>query len=136
VQLVFTFIPEPCSGSSRNTVRNHPGIAFILPRIPQLVELAQEHPRFGCPRLCVLVRREQRHNHKRGERLYREAGLSLRRKKRKRLVRQRVPTLAAQAANQEWALDFVTDTLASAEINGGRRIHARVLGTGDRHVDR
>lgn len=32
---VFTLIPESCSGSSRNTVRNHPGIAFIFPRIPQ-----------------------------------------------------------------------------------------------------
>ncbi len=32
---VFTFIPESCSRSSRNTVRNHPGIAFILLRIPQ-----------------------------------------------------------------------------------------------------
>ena len=31
---VFTFIPESCSRSSRNTVRNHPGIAFILLRIP------------------------------------------------------------------------------------------------------
>src|SRR6516164_8157799 len=32
---VFAFIPESCSGSSRNAVRNHPGIAFTLPRIPQ-----------------------------------------------------------------------------------------------------
>jgi hypothetical protein len=31
----FTFIPESRSESSRNTVRNHPGIAFTLPRIPQ-----------------------------------------------------------------------------------------------------
>jgi hypothetical protein len=31
---VFTFIPESCSRLSRNTVRNHPGIAFILPRNP------------------------------------------------------------------------------------------------------
>ena len=31
---LFTFIPESCSRSSRNTVRNHTGIAFILPRIP------------------------------------------------------------------------------------------------------
>jgi hypothetical protein len=31
---VFTFIPESCSRSSRKTVRNHPGIAFILLRIP------------------------------------------------------------------------------------------------------
>src|ERR1041384_6351933 len=34
---VFTFIPESCSRSSRNSVRNHPGIAFTLPRIPQRV---------------------------------------------------------------------------------------------------
>ena len=31
---VFTIIPESCSGSSRNGVRNHPGIAFALDRIP------------------------------------------------------------------------------------------------------
>ena len=34
-ELVFAFIPESCSRSSRNAVRNHPGIAFTLPRIPQ-----------------------------------------------------------------------------------------------------
>ena len=32
---VFTFIPESCSGSPRNAVRNHPGIAFTFPRIPR-----------------------------------------------------------------------------------------------------
>ena len=37
---VFTFIPESCSRSSRNTVRNHPGIAFILPRIPHRSNIA------------------------------------------------------------------------------------------------
>jgi hypothetical protein len=31
---VFTFIPEYCSRSSRNSVRNHPGIAFTFLRIP------------------------------------------------------------------------------------------------------
>ena len=34
---VFTFIPESCSESSRNAVRNHRGIAFNLVRIPQLL---------------------------------------------------------------------------------------------------
>jgi hypothetical protein len=33
---VFTFIPESCSRSSRNSVRNHPGIAFTFPRIPHI----------------------------------------------------------------------------------------------------
>jgi hypothetical protein len=32
---VFTIIPESCSGSSWNSVRNHPGIAFTFVRIPQ-----------------------------------------------------------------------------------------------------
>ena len=31
---VFTIIPESCSGSSWNSVRNHPGIAFTFDRIP------------------------------------------------------------------------------------------------------
>lgn len=80
----------------------------------RLTALAQKYPRFGSPRLCVLVRREQIHNHKRVERIYREAGSSLRRKKRKRWMRQHAPAVAVQAVNQEWALDFVTDALASA----------------------
>ena len=33
---VFTIIPESCSGSPRNSVRHHPGIAFALDRIPHL----------------------------------------------------------------------------------------------------
>ena len=32
---LFTFIPESRSRSPRNSVRNHPGIAFTFPRIPQ-----------------------------------------------------------------------------------------------------
>ena len=31
---VFTIIPESCSGSSWNSVRNHPGTAFTFARIP------------------------------------------------------------------------------------------------------
>ena len=31
---VVTIIPESRSGSPRNTVRNHPGIAFTFDRIP------------------------------------------------------------------------------------------------------
>ena len=69
---------------------------------------------YGSPRLYVLLRRETCCNHKRVERIYREAGLSLRRKKRKRLVRQRVPMALTLGPNEEWALDFVADALASS----------------------
>ncbi len=39
---VFTFIPESCSRSSRNSVRNHPGIAFTFPRNPHLEEIQRK----------------------------------------------------------------------------------------------
>jgi len=49
-------------------------------------------------------------NHKR---VYREAGLLIRRKRRKRLVRAGVARAAVTGgANQEWALDFAHDAAA------------------------
>jgi putative transposase len=78
----------------------------------RLVELARARPRFGYRRLQVLLRREGEHvNHKRVHRVYREAGLMLRRKKRKHCVREGKPLLERTAANQEWALDFVHDAV-------------------------
>jgi putative transposase len=91
----------------------------------RLTELAHEHPRYGYRRRAVLLRRTgEAANHKRVHRLYRQAGLSLRRKKRKRLLRQRPTTSTVQAINQEWALDFVTDALASHR-------HLRILSVVD-----
>ncbi len=78
----------------------------------KLVELAREKPRFGYRRLHVLLRRGgEPVNHKRVHRVYREAGLSLRRKKRKHCVRAGQPLRARTAANQEWALDFMHDAV-------------------------
>jgi len=78
----------------------------------RLVDLARAKPRFGYRRLQVLLQRNgERVNHKRVHRVYREAGLSLRRKKRKHCVRVGHPLLERTAANQEWALDFVHDAV-------------------------
>jgi len=52
-------------------------------------------------------------NHKKVYRVYREAGLLIRRKRRKRLVRAGVVRSAVTGANQEWALDFVHDAAES-----------------------
>jgi len=80
-----------------------------------LVELAREQPRYGYRRLAVLLRRQgMRVNHKRVWRIYRGAGLSVKRRLRKRLVRRGVPvTESLTAANQQWAIDFVHDVTAS-----------------------
>jgi len=80
----------------------------------RLVELAREKPRYGYRRLHVLLEREgEQVNHKRVHRIYREAGLALRRRKRKRCVRVSAPLGTYTEANQEWALDFVHDATAS-----------------------
>jgi putative transposase len=80
----------------------------------RLRELAALRKRFGYRRLGLLLRREGVVvNHKRVYRLYREEGLSLRRRKRKRLTSAgRGPGEAATRPDQIWSLDFVSDTLA------------------------
>lgn len=62
-------------------------------------------------RLHALLQGEERVNHKRVERVYRELGLTLRRKKRKHCVRVGRPLVERTAANQEWGLDFVHDVV-------------------------
>jgi putative transposase len=81
----------------------------------RLRELAEERRRWGCPLLYLMLRREGwRANHKRVERLYREEGLSLRRRRRrKRLSYLRVARERPVAANQTWAVDFIHDSLIS-----------------------
>jgi putative transposase len=80
----------------------------------RLRELAEEKRRWGSPLLYQLLRREGfTVNHKRVERLYREEGLSLRRRRRrKHLSHTRVVSEPPDGANQTWAVDFVHDTLA------------------------
>jgi len=81
----------------------------------RLRTLAQERPRFGYRRLGVLLQREGLVvNHKRVHRLYRAAGLTLRRRCRKRVAATSRPLLPApQQRGQQWSMDFMRDTLAS-----------------------
>ena len=80
-----------------------------------MTEVARKRQRFGYRRIAALLRREGLTvNHKRVYRLYRELGLAMRRRKRKhsgqRLAAAGPKTLTM--ANQRWAMDFVSDTLA------------------------
>lgn len=79
----------------------------------RLRELAEQRRKFGAPRLHTLLRREgYLINHKRTERLYREEGLSLRRKKRrKRGSHLRVVLAGPERVNHHWSMDFVADSL-------------------------
>jgi putative transposase len=82
----------------------------------RLVAAAREKPRWGYRRLQILVDQNGGHvNHKRVYRVYREAGLMIRRKSRKRLQRVGAPRAAPNGPNQEWALDFVHDAAESGQ---------------------
>jgi putative transposase len=85
--------------------------------------LAEAYPRWGVPRLVWLLRREGvTDNYKRIERLYREEGLAVRRRRRKRVAQPRVERPAPTAPNERWSMDFVRDTLSS-----GRAFRALTL---------
>jgi len=81
--------------------------------------VARERRRWGCPRIIDgLRRRGWRDNHKRVERIYREEGLQVRRRRRKRVCGEaREPLIQASRPNQVWAMDFMSDALAN-----GRKI--------------
>jgi len=79
----------------------------------RLTALAAERPRWGYKRLHVLLQREgHRCNHKLIYRLYGEAGLTVRRRSRKRVAVPRQPLAVPAGPTERWSMDFVTDALA------------------------
>jgi transposase InsO family protein len=101
-------------GIGRSTARYLPVRSGDQELRERLRQLAGERRRFGYRRLHVMLRREGEHvNHKRVYRLYREEGLSVRKRGRKRVSRaERLSPLAPSAPKQCWSLDFVSDGLA------------------------
>lgn len=92
----------------------------------RLRDLASVYVRYGMPRLHVLLRREGWIvNHKRVYRLYKEEGLDLRTKKRKKQVSQpRGVQAPAEAPRERWSMDFISDALvcwtsvSGADVSG------------------
>lgn len=79
-----------------------------------IIELARQKPRYGYRRLGALpARRGWQANPKRVYRLYRQEHLAERRLKRRRVQRIATPVATLTAPNQEWAFDFVMDSLAT-----------------------
>ncbi|MBB3980368.1 transposase InsO family protein [Rhizobium azooxidifex] len=80
----------------------------------KLRDLANERRRFGYRRLFILLRREgEPSGVNRIYRLYREEGLSVRKRRaRRRAVGTRAPIVVEAKANARWSLDFVHDQFA------------------------
>jgi len=104
------------AGLSRDAFRHPPTIALAdLSTFVRLIELAQARRRFGYRRLHDLLGPGfPRVNHKRVYRLYHEANLAVRkRRKAKFPTALRQPLEPAFAPNEVWSMDFVSDALAS-----------------------
>lgn len=84
----------------------------------QIITLAQRHRRYGSGMIYLKLRQAgQQVNHKRVERLYAEARLQVKRRRRKKVpVSDRHPLGRPQAANQVWSMDFVFDRTAEGRV--------------------
>jgi putative transposase len=87
-----------------------PASAELVQRIRAI---AADKRRYGYRRVHVLLRREGWPvNHKRTYRMYRKAGLAVRRRKRKRIEPfERKPLAKPTEINVSWSMDFVADGL-------------------------
>lgn len=84
----------------------------------RILALAQRYKRYGVGMIHLKLQQAGLVvNYKRIERLYQEARLQVRRRKRKKVpVGERQPLLRPTAANQVWSMDFVFDRTAEGRV--------------------
>lgn len=88
----------------------------------KMLEIAQSKVRYGRPRVIFVLRERLgfKDNHKRIARIYRELGLQMnKRSSKKKRSGKRLLFVAPTEPNQIWAMDFVSDSLAT-----GRRFRS------------
>lgn len=95
-----------------------------MPLRMRIRDIAQARVRYGYKRIHVLLLREGwKVNHKAVYRIYRQEGLNLRHKgRRKQISRARIPKVDVMGVNQCWAMDFMSDALFN-----GRRFRALIM---------
>ena len=113
----------------RSTVRYQSKRVDDVKQRDAIKRIAKERRRFGYRHILVMLERENIFmNHKKLRRIYREAGLQVRKRGgRKRALGTRKPMVVPEAVNQRWSLDFVSDALTD-----GRRF--RIFAVVDDHT--
>lgn len=99
-------------GISRSTVRYRGNESKDTELEIKIKAIAARHPRYGSPRITVLLRKEGlKVNHKRVERVYQKLGYAIKvKRKRKKIIRTNIlPMLRPKEANIVWGIDFVSD---------------------------
>src|SRR3954454_3663447 len=84
----------------------------------RIVALAHRHRRYGAGMIYLKLRQEGRVvNHKQVDRLYAEARLQVRRRRRKKVpLADRQPLARPETPNQVWSADFVFDRTAEGRV--------------------
>jgi transposase InsO family protein len=105
-------------GMSASAYRYQPAPDRNVALRAQIIALAHRHRRYGAEMIYLKLRQDgSLANHKRVERLYTEAGLQVRRRKRKKVpISDRHPLVRPQKADQVWSMDFVFDRTAEGQV--------------------
>jgi putative transposase len=105
-------------GMSASSLRYQPAPDRNGPLRERIVALAHRHRRYGAGMIYLKLRQGGvRANHKRVERLYTEAKLQVRRRRRKKVpVVDRQPIVRPQHPNDVWSADFVFDRTADGRV--------------------
>ena len=101
-------------GMSASAYRYEPAAQRNCALKEKIIALAQRHRRYGSGMIYLKLRQAgEIVNHKRVDRLYAEAGLQVKKRRRKKIpLSDRHPLERPTAANQVWSMDFVFDRTA------------------------
>ena len=113
------------AGLSRSLLHYQPQARDDAALITRLKALAVAHQRYGARRMHALLKRERPINHKRVRRLWRQAGLQVParpKRRRKPSARPDRPWLQADRPNHVWSYDFLEDATAD-----GRKLRLLTL---------
>lgn len=103
---------------SASSLRYQPAPDRNGPLREAITALAHRHRRYGAGMIYLKLRQGGLVvNHKRVDRLYAEAKLQVRRRRRKKVpIGERQPLVRPNAANEVWSMDFVFDRSADARV--------------------
>ena len=101
-------------GMSASALRYEPAADRNCVLKDKIIALAQRHRRYGAGMIYLKLRQAGEYvNHTRVDRLYAEAGLQVKKRRRKKIpLSDRHPLERPTAANQVWSMDFVFDRTA------------------------
>jgi len=100
-------------GISRTALRHQPKQVNDTEIEKLLIEISEWKPRWGCTKMYNYLRNQGYNwNHKKILRIYRQLGLNIKKKPKRRYpTRHPVPLFVPKHSNISWSMDFMSDSL-------------------------